>query len=344
MKGSVIALGRIGDRMAAARVVKGRVEDVIVDAGSEVLRPGTIVRARAGRPMKGQGGLFVDLGRGRSGFLRQWRGVSPGQMVLVEVTGFARDGKAVPVSTRLSVRGRFVVLTPGAPGRNASRAIRDADRRDTLVAMAGQAELAPETGVIIRSRAQNADDLDVRKELEDLAGVVRALVMDGQGGDVEILLDGPDPHEIAWMDWPDADEVDRTPDAFDAHGINDAIFGFQSNVVALASGGRFFVEPTMALVAVDVDTGGRIDPAAALSTNIEVARELPRQLRCRGLGGQITIDFAPVAKRDRQRIVQVLSSSFKGDPDETVLAGWTPLGLFELQRRRSRLPLAEVLG
>ena len=85
-------------------------------------------------------------------------------------------------------------------------------------------------------------------------------------------------------------------------------------------------------------TGG-----AALTANLEAARELPRQLRLRGLGGQVIVDFAPLRKSDRKRIEEALKTAFRRDPIETTLAGWTPLGNFELQRKRERRPLSELL-
>jgi Rne/Rng family ribonuclease len=110
--------------------------------------------------------------------------------------------------------------------------------------------------------------------------------------------------------------------------------------VPLAGGAEAFIEPTRALVAIDVNTGGDTSPAAGLKANLALVRELPRQLRCRGLGGQITIDFAPCSRKDRRYLEQQLKAALRADPVETALAGWTPLGHFELQRKRERLPLA----
>ena len=107
--------------------------------------------------------------------------------------------------------------------------------------------------------------------------------------------------------------------------------------------GHMYIEPTRALVAVDVNTGSDTSPAAALKVNIAASRDLPRQLRLRGLGGQIVVDFAPMTKKDRGILDQVIKAAFKSEP-EVNLAGWTTLGLFELTRKRDRLPLTEVLG
>ena len=98
-----------------------------------------------------------------------------------------------------------------------------------------------------------------------------------------------------------------------------------------------------ALVAVDVNTGPDTSPAASLKVNIAAARDLPRQLRLRGLGGQVVVDFAPLSKKDRAILDQVIKAAFKAE-GEAHLAGWTALGLYELTRRRDRLPLAELCG
>ena len=102
------------------------------------------------------------------------------------------------------------------------------------------------------------------------------------------------------------------------------------------------IEPTRALVAVDVNTGPDTSPAAGLKANIAAARDLPRQLRLRGLGGQVVVDFAPVPKRDRAVIEQSLRAAFKFESAETSLVGWTTMGLYELVRKRDRLPLREI--
>jgi hypothetical protein len=95
-------------------------------------------------------------------------------------------------------------------------------------------------------------------------------------------------------------------------------------------------------VAVDVNTGGDMSLAAGLKANIALARDLPRQLRLRGLGGQITLDLAPMPKKERRGFETVLNRAFRQDGAEVVLAGWTPLGHFEIQKKRDRRPLAQL--
>ena len=133
-------------------------------------------------------------------------------------------------------------------------------------------------------------------------------------------------------------------DPFDHYGVWDEIERLKSSRVDLPSGAWMAVEATRAMVTIDVNTAGEFGGGAALTANLEAARELPRQLRLRGLGGQIIIDFAPLPKKDRRRIEDALKNSFRRDPIETTLAGWTPLGHFELLRKRERRPLTELLA
>jgi len=334
MKGTLVVCDQIDGRKAAALVVDGRLEDLIVDPVPGTMSlPGTIYRASAGRPVKGQGGQFVKLPGGASGFLRQGRAPNPGQPLLVQVTGFAEPGKAVPVSQKLLLKGRYVIVTPGAPGVNVSRRIRDDDRREALTALVTRA--CPDAkGVILRSSADNANDEDLTSELTELHETA-SRITDQDAGAPELILEGADAQRVAYLEWPD---VPAGSDGFAECGIDDLVDAAKGPYVDLPGGASAWIEPTRALVAVDVNTGGDTTPAAGLKANIALCRDLPRQLRCRGLGGQIVIDFAPFPKRDRRTLEQVLRAAFKTDTIETALVGWTPLGHFELQRKRERLP------
>ncbi|MDO9525773.1 MAG: ribonuclease E/G, partial [Gemmobacter sp.] len=144
-----------------------------------------------------------------------------------------------------------------------------------------------------------------------------------------------------WSD-PAPDAVEDRPGCFADLGVTEMLDALLSPEVAMTTG-TMIIEPTRALVAVDVNTNNDTSPAVGLKANIAAARDLPRQLRLRGLGGQITIDFAPMPKKDRGTLEQVLRAAFKSEQAEVTLAGWTPLGCFEIQRKRDRTPLALLL-
>lgn len=342
MKGRVLCLDRIGDRPAAALMLDGRLEELCIDPEGDEPIPGAIYRAVADRPVKGLGGMFVKL-PGGSGFLRQTAGIAPGQRLLVQVSGPAEPGKAIPVTTRLLFKSRYAIVTPGAPGLNISRRIRDEGARAALEAMAaaGMAGADESLGLILRSACDGAEPEAVAEDIAAMRGLAEAVRADLAGGP-ELLVDGPSAHDLAWRDWldPAPDEV-LEEGGFAAHGVMEEIEALLAPRVDLGEG-HMAIEPTRALVAVDVNTGPDTSPAAALKANVAAARDLPRQLRLRGLGGQVVIDFAPMPKRDRHILDQVLKAAFKAD-GEANLAGWTALGLYEMTRRRDRLALRDLL-
>lgn len=347
MKGRVIVLDQIAGRDAAALVVDGVLQDLAVDPVGDAPLPGAIFRGIVDRPMKGQGGVFVKLPDGQSGFLRQVSGLAPGQAVLVQLTGAAEPGKALPVSTRILFKSQFAIITPGAPGRNISRRIRDEDLRADLAALAeaGMEGAAADLGLILRSACETADEAEIAEDILAMRDLATAVLADIKGGP-ELLVEGASAHEQAWRDWTDPvpDEVAEGAGSFADHGVAELLDDLLSPRITLPGGGHAYIEPTRALVAVDVNTGNDTTPAAALKANIATARDLPRQLRLRGLGGQVVVDFAPMPKKDRAVLDQVLRAAFKGEASETSLSGWTNLGLYELVRKRDRLPLAELIG
>lgn len=337
MKGDLILLDHIEGREAAALIRDGQLEDLLIDDMDQP-RPGAIYRAICDRPLKGQGGMMVRL-PGGSGFLRQGKGLAPGQAVLVQVTGYSEEGKATPVTQRLLFKSRFAIVTPDAPGINVSRAIRDEEQRIRLRAI-GEESGVP--GVILRSAAAAADDDELADDIAAMADLCAAVMGDAQGADPECLTEGDGPHAIAWREWTDPASVETEPGSFAHHDIDSHIQRLQAGVMNL-SAGTMFVEPTRALVAVDINTGGDTTPAAGLKANMAAMAALPRALRLMGLGGQIVVDMAPMTKAQRRQIEAAFRAALKSDGIETNIAGWTPLGNLEIQRKRERRPLRALL-
>lgn len=339
MKGLVIAFGEINGRLAAALISDGKLDDLLIDSDSTA--PGAIYRAIADKPIKGAGGIFLRLPDGERAYLRQAKHVKPGDRLLVQVTSHAEPGKAMPVTPKIIFKSRYAIVTPNAPGLNISKKIKDEEERVRLHEIAHEADLPEGAGLILRSLCEGASDEDIAMDIAAMADAA-SMVLNDTGRDAECLLDAPDAHSRAWAEWPEPDVLATGDTAFDDHNVYDMIEDLKSARVDL--GGAFaYIEPTRALVAVDVNTGADGSLAAGLKANLALARDLPRQLRMRGLGGQITLDLSPMPKKDRRGFEQVLKASFRADTVETVLAGWTPLGHFELQRKRERHPVAELI-
>jgi ribonuclease G len=349
MKGRIAVLDKIKGRQAAALIVDGRLQDLLIDPVDDgTPRPGAIYRATADRPLKGQNGLIVKLGEGQKGFLRHAKGISPGQGMLVQVATQVEAGKAAPVVQKLLFKGQSAILTPGAKGLNIARSIRDEEDRNRLGELAHEAMegAAEQIGLILRSAAANIDDDTILEEITSLRSTCEALMFEPETGPPELLLAAPSADYLAWRDWtsPAPDQLFDGDGAFEDHGVHDMLDALQQPYVKLTPQASMFIEPTSALVAVDVNTGGDFSFAAGLKTNLATARELPRQLRLRGLGGQIVIDFAPMGKKDRRQVEQAMQKALKADGIDTNLVGWTPLGHLELQRKRERIPLAQLLA
>lgn len=226
------------------------------------------------------------------------------------------------------------------------------------------------SGVIIRTAAEGASASTIATELQHLLAMTepaetasqqtapRAVSMAAHGAMNGQMIDWFGPADIqvivtataapiikTWLDRGDPDgpialQIHDGPDLFEDFGVWEEIDPLRQPRVALPSGAWMAIETTRAMVTVDVNTGDQFTGGAAMTANIEAARELPRQLRLRGLGGQVIVDFAPIKKTHRKKIEETLKSAFRKDPVATTLAGWTPLGNFELQRKRERCPLA----
>ncbi|MFK7837713.1 MAG: ribonuclease E/G [Sulfitobacter sp.] len=339
MKGRTIILDHLGESEAAALMVDGKLDDLLID--STAPRPGTIYRAIADRPVKGQGGMFLKTPDGAA-FLRQIKGLAPGQPILVQVTGYAEPGKAIPVTAKLLFKSRYAIVTPDAPGLNIARSIRDEDIRDKLLELAH--DVAGETGhgLILRSSCAGADQDEIADDIAAMSDLASQVLADASD-QMDMLAQGDGPHVLAWREWVQPAQVVTQAGGFEDHAVLDAIDAAQGAYVGLTAGASMYVEPTRALVAVDVNTGSDASLAAGIKANMACATALPRALRVRGLGGQVTLDLAPMPKKDRRAFESALRAAFKGDDVETTLVGWTPLGHFELQRKRVRLALNEVM-
>ena len=345
-KGRIVVLDEVNGKPAAALLVNGQIHDLLIEADNNLPKPEAIYRGRTTLPMKGQNGIILDIGNGQKAFLRNAKGIPQGTQMTVQVATHAEIGKATPVVNKLIFKSRYCIVTPDAPGLNIARSIKDDEERDRLLEIVHEVltNRSTEHGLIIRSSAMDidadaiSDDINAMYDLADN-------VMSQTSGDPALIMPAPTAEMKAWRDWvnPDPDEVIKEINSFETMGIWDHIEKLKHSKSKLPNGASMIIEPTSAFVAVDVNTGNDFSLSAGLKANLAVAKELPNQLSLRGLGGQIIIDFAPSPKKDRKLIETALNSSFRKGKIDTVVVGWTTLGNFELQRKRERIPLSELL-
>ena len=114
--------------------------------------------------------LLIDLLRGKGvifltpdgpAFLRQGKGLAQGSRILVQVSAFAESGKAMPVSRKILLKSRYVIITPENPGLNISRQIKNEDRREELVSLIRSNLDDFQEGMILRSSCKNAADKEI---------------------------------------------------------------------------------------------------------------------------------------------------------------------------------------
>lgn len=328
----------------AALVEDGVVQDLYIDAVDDAHEMEEIHLVRIKRIIPKQGAAHVKMANGAKGFLRETGNVKEGQLVIAQVSGLASPDKGTPMTARRLHRGRYAILTPDAPGVNVARSIKDKDERARLTDIAAPLIGEDGAGVIIRSAAIDIDAEMLASDISALMEVEAAVTEAARTPEIALLAAAPDAIMRAWRDWSEPDDVIEEEGAFDRIGLWDQIDALRSPNAPLHGGGWMAIEPTTALIAVDVNTGGDLTPQAAARANLGACADLPRQLRLRGLGGQITIDFAPMRKNDRKAVESALKKAFATDSVQTTMAGWTPLGHFEILRKRERRPLGEMLN
>jgi ribonuclease G len=280
-------------------------------------------------------------------------------------------GKGARVSARPSLAGRLVVLLPGGDGVAVSRQIVDPEGRARLQS-AVERHLPSGSGAIVRTVALGATLDAVVADLTALAeawegirrrsesavpgtllhaepGLVARLLRDGYaaGGD-RIVVDDRDLFRAcveeagragtaptAVVEWHEGEPI------FDRFKLEREIGRLLRPRVWLPSGGYLVIEPTEALVAIDVNTGkdvGREGPeATALSTNREAASEVARQLRLRDLSGIVVVDF--IGMRDeasRREVLDLLERHLAQDRARTRTLPLSEFGLVEITRQRTR--------
>ncbi|HET9065917.1 MAG TPA: Rne/Rng family ribonuclease [Gemmatimonadales bacterium] len=300
-----------------------------------------------------------------------------GQTLPVQVTKEPISTKGSRVTAQISIAGRFLVYMPYSSKVGVSRKIESREQRVRLREMVSKHLPADAGGMIVRTVAEGVTEDHFRREVESLltlwekvkkkqhyvrkapallhreASLTRALVRDVFSAKVDALwcdskdllnditqyLEQIDPELMERVHW-----YDESVPLFDHFKIESEIRGLFSPRVDLPTGGYLIIQPTEALVSVDVNTGryvGKKDPEKTiLRTNIEAAREIARQIRLRDVGGIIVVDFIDMdARGNRERVISELRTHLGRDRARTRAYAVSELGLVEMTRQRVRSSL-----
>ena len=299
-----------------------------------------------------------------------------GQEIIVQVTKEGIGTKGPTLSTYLSIPGRFLVMMPGMGRLGVSRRIEDDASREKLRATLSELELPEGMGFIARTAALNRTKRELQSDLNYLLRLWRAVenraksepapaelyresdlvirtIRDTFTGDVErILVDDPEVAQRARdflsifnPRYNDIVQVYTDPvPIFHKFGIEAELERLHSRRVPLPSGGYLVIEPTEALVAIDVNSGRfRTEDdaeATAYKINLEAADEIARQLRLRDLGGVVVCDFIDMrSEAHRREIERRLARNLREHKERAKVLRMSEFGIIELTRQRQRASL-----
>jgi len=301
-----------------------------------------------------------------------------GQEIVVQALKDPLPNKGARVSTHVTLPGRYLVYAPTGHHRGVSRRIEDADERARLRELA--LGLGIPGGWIVRTAAEGKGEEEFRQDAAFLLGMwerISARAERAGGGtvlhyDLDVALRavrdtfGPE-FSVLWVEGEETytriveflDQVqplllDRVRlyrqerPLFERFGIDEAIEEALKPKVWLKSGGHIVINPTEALVAIDVNTGrfvgGQNLEETILHTNLEAVGEIVRQIRLRNLGGILVLDLIDMTVPEhRQQVFAVLEEELRRDRAKNKVLSISEFGLVELTRKRSRPSLERQL-
>lgn len=299
--------------------------------------------------------------------------VKKGQDLIVQVTKESISTKGPRVTAQVSLAGRFLVYMPFASKVGVSRKIGDRAQRQRLREQVQSVLPEKSGGVIVRTVSEDATPDNFKRELDTLmaqwkrilkktkhvkapavvhreTSLTRGIMRDVLSSKVErVYVDSKQLHnEIGEYLTGVAPELiervqlyDDSEPLFDKFDIEQEIRDLFKRRCDLPSGGYLIIEPTEALVSVDVNSGrytGKKDAEATiLRTNMEAAREVARQIRLRDVGGIIVCDFIDMElKGNREKVLNELRTHLARDRARTKAFAVSDLGLIEMTRQRVR--------
>ena len=343
----------------------GRAAALLADGGPSEIRlerpadwVGALWRGRVLRVEPGLG-AFVDLGAGGTGLLASGKPPHEGAALLVQAARAATGGKGPALGAAPRLAGRYLVYTPLRPDISASRRLPDDGTRTRLQGVARRL-LRPGEGAVVRAAAAAAGDAALARELELLRSRWRridaardeapallwrepdplaAFLRDRLAAGGTVMADRPLRGYAGRAAPPDARIEMLEEPGWRAFGLDEAIERALQPIVPLRGGGSIAIEETRAGIVIDVDGGGR---KGALAANLEAAGTIAREIRLRGLGGLVLIDFIDLDRAaERRRVERRLADGFAGDPAARRQLPFSALGVVEMARQRPGPPLAE---
>jgi len=302
------------------------------------------------------------------------------QVLLVQVVKEERGNKGAALTTYLSLAGRYCVLMPNTShGGGISRKISNGSDRKRLKQIMAELSLPPTMGLIVRTAGLERTKTEIKRDFDYLArlwdeirektlhstaptliyqdsDLVKRAIRDLYNREIEeVIVEGEagyrDARTFMKLLMPShvrrvKQYVDPVP-LFQRYGVEDQLSAMYQPVVQLKSGGYIVINPTEALVSIDINSGRSTREhnieQTAFMTNIEAAHEVARQLRLRDMAGLVVIDFIDMEQASHIRKVEkAMKEALKSDRARIQVGRISSFGLMEMSRQRLRTGVLEA--
>jgi ribonuclease E len=353
------------------------------DHGDDEEEEGDGESARAKPKGKADNQAAEELKRKRMALRRRYKiqdVIKRRQVLLVQVVKEERGNKGAALTTYLSLAGRYCVLMPNTShGGGISRKISNSADRKRLKSIIAEMKLPSTMGCIVRTAGLSRTKTEIRRDFDYLArlwdeirentlraaapalihndsDLIKRAIRDIYHRDIEeVIVEGEEGYRQA-KDFmkllmpsharrvkPYADAVSL----FQRVGVEDQLAAMYNPVVQLKSGGYLVINPTEALVSIDINSGRSTREhnieQTATATNLEAAREIARQLRLRDMAGLVVIDFIDMEHNSNIRKVEkAMKDALKDDRARIQVGRISGFGLMEMSRQRLRTGVLEA--
>ena len=300
--------------------------------------------------------------------------IKPNQVILVQVLKDERGQKGAALSTFISIAGKYIVLMPNTPkGGGISRKIFNPGERKKIRTILNEIVIPKEMGLIVRTAGSNKTKNDIDHDLQTLiktwneiketalnsiapslihqeSDIIKRTLRDIYDEDTNsIVIEGNEAYKKAqgFMKLMMPSHVkkikkyrEKTP-LFFKENIEEKLNQIYDTEIKLKSGGYLVINPTEALVSIDINSGSSIKQknveSTALDTNLEAADEISRQIKIRDLSGLIIIDFIDMLSFGNRRLVERrLKEKCRTDRARIQIGRISTFGLLEMSRQRLR--------
>ncbi len=302
------------------------------------------------------------------------------QVLLVQVVKEERGNKGAALTTYLSLAGRYCVLMPNTShGGGISRKISNGADRKRLKSIMSDLKLPSTMGLIVRTAGLQRTKTEIKRDFDYLArlwdeirertlgstapaliyrdsDLIKRAIRDLYHREIEeVIVEGDEGYKQArgFMKLLMPSHVRRvkqhseTTPLFQRHGVEDQLSAMYQPIVQLKSGGYLVINPTEALVSIDINSGRSTREhnieQTAYNTNLEAAQEIARQLRLRDMAGLIVIDFIDMEQSSHVRKVEkAMKEALKNDRARIQVGRISSFGLMEMSRQRLRTGVLEA--